>query len=181
MIERANAFLHRYALLLLLVFVVFVFFDLFYVSPVSRDIAAKRALIRSADERIEGLAGELKRLRGIEGACRDGLAAILAATADYGPASREIEFLHALNGALDREGLESGPLTVRRAEDAALRCRLLSVEFDWEGSGTAACGLLNDIAGFPGFVTVDAFALRAGRDGRADGALTVSLRSRPAR
>lgn len=181
MIERANAFLQRYALLLLLVFLVFVFFDLFYVSPIGREIAAKRSLVQVADERLEGLTKELARLKGIERESESGLAQLLAATRQVGPATREIAFLHGLAEALDARALASGPVVIKRSADPALRVRLLTAEFDWEGTDTAAAELLADLAALPDFVTVDAFSIQRGKDGRFDGAMTVTLRSREVR
>ena len=181
LIARANDFLHRYALLLLLVFFIFALFDLFYAAPAAREIKARESLLEAGRERLEGFNKELARVKGHERAAAGALAAILADTAGYGAPTGEAALLHRIVEAADAAGLSTGPIAVKRSASPGLSAALVGFEFDWAGEPPALDRFLAALEAAPEFVTLDVFRIERARGEGMRGSLTATLRVRPAR
>lgn len=178
MIDRANAFLHRYAVLLLLVFFVFALFDLLYVGPLGREIRQRESLLEAAQEKLDGLNKEVARLKGFERAAELSLRTLLQDTAGYANATAETALLHLLNERADARGIATGPFTVRRAQLPDLGASEVACDFEWSAPAPALDAFLDDLAAAEIFACVDGFSASFPAQGPCRGAMTVALRLR---
>lgn len=174
-IDRLDATVHRYAVLLLLVFFVFALFDLLYVGPMGRDIRRQESVLESAREKVDGLNKELARLKAFERASASSLATLLADTAEYAAATAETALLHRLSELADACGLSTDAFTVRRTELPEVAASAVAFDFGWRGDGPAVDAFLDGIASSPFFALIDRFESSDDGAGAKRGELTVTL------